>query len=60
MTPDGFTLVLGTGVTVGTAIAGVAVWALPYGYNMGEPIERSEPDLVISDLSLVPQFFKGL
>jgi phosphoglycolate phosphatase len=31
--------------------AGVAVWALPYGYNMGQPIEASQPDRVIADFS---------
>ncbi len=31
--------------------AGVAVWALPYGYNMGEAIEASAPDRVIDDCS---------
>ena len=31
--------------------AGIAVWALPYGYNMGEPIEACAPDRVIPDLS---------
>ncbi|NIC40220.1 phosphoglycolate phosphatase, partial [Aquabacterium sp. A08] len=31
--------------------AGVAVWALPYGYNMGEPIEACGPDRVIADFS---------
>ena len=31
--------------------AGVAVWALPYGYNMGEPIEDCAPDRVIADCS---------
>jgi phosphoglycolate phosphatase len=30
---------------------GIAVWALPYGYNMGEPIESCHPDRVIPDLS---------
>jgi phosphoglycolate phosphatase len=30
--------------------AGVPVWALPYGYNMGEPIEASLPDRVIADI----------
>ncbi len=38
--------------------AGVTVWALPYGYNMGEPIEACAPDRVIADftalLSVVP------
>jgi phosphoglycolate phosphatase len=31
--------------------AGIAVWALPYGYNMGEPIEACGPDRVIADFS---------
>jgi phosphoglycolate phosphatase len=31
--------------------AGVAVWALPYGYNMGQPIEASAPDRIIADCS---------
>lgn len=31
--------------------AGVAVWALPYGYNMGQPIEACGPDRVIADCS---------
>lgn len=29
--------------------AGVPVWALPYGYNMGQPIEACGPDRVIPD-----------
>lgn len=33
--------------------AGIAVWALPYGYNMGEPIEACQPDRVIQDLSIL-------
>lgn len=31
--------------------AGVRVWALPYGYNMGEPITACSPDRVIADIS---------
>lgn len=31
--------------------AGVPVWALPYGYNMGEAIESCQPDRVIADFS---------
>lgn len=31
--------------------AGVPVWALPYGYNMGQPIETCKPDRVIQDFS---------
>ena len=33
--------------------AGVRVWALPYGYNMGQPIEDSAPDRVIPDCSVL-------
>lgn len=38
--------------------AGVAVWLLPYGYNMGQPIETCAPDRVIADFSslLSPSF----
>lgn len=38
--------------------AGVAVWLLPYGYNMGQPIEACAPDRVIADFSslLNPEF----
>jgi len=31
--------------------AGVAVWLLPYGYNMGAPIQDCQPDRVIQDFS---------
>ena len=37
--------------------AGVAVWAVPYGYNHGQPIESAEPDRVISEVSEVFDFF---
>jgi phosphoglycolate phosphatase len=41
-------------IDVATARAGgVAVWALPYGYNMGEPIEACQPDRVIPDFSVL-------
>ena len=33
--------------------AGVAVWVLPYGYNMGLPIAACGPDRVIEDCSLL-------
>lgn len=35
--------------------AGVPVWALPYGYNMGQPIEACSPDRVIADFSALTQ-----
>jgi phosphoglycolate phosphatase len=31
--------------------AGIAVWALPYGYNRGQPIAGCAPDRVIADCS---------
>lgn len=35
--------------------AGVAVWAVPYGYNLGQPIESAQPDRVIPDFrALLP------
>ncbi len=35
--------------------AGIAVWCVPYGYNMGEPIEACAPDRVIADFgALMP------
>lgn len=33
--------------------AGVAAWAVPYGYNAGEPIEAAGPDCVFRDLPAV-------
>ena len=33
--------------------AGVAVWAVPYGYNQGRPIAASQPDRVIASVSEV-------
>lgn len=33
--------------------AGVTVWVLPYGYNMGQAIADSAPDRVIEDFSLL-------
>lgn len=31
--------------------AGIAVWLLPYGYNMGEPVMNCQPDRIIADFS---------
>lgn len=39
--------------------AGVTCWAVPYGYNMGQPIEDAQPDLVVPTVKSVPDFFKG-
>jgi phosphoglycolate phosphatase len=30
--------------------AGMAVWLLPYGYNMGQPIDQCRPDRVITSI----------
>ena len=37
--------------------AGVPVWLLPYGYNMGQPLQDCAPDRIVDDLSalLAPQ-----
>ncbi|MFM6986143.1 MAG: HAD-IA family hydrolase [Hydrogenophaga sp.] len=35
--------------------AGITVWALPYGYNMGQPIESCHPDRVIADFSALAE-----
>jgi len=40
--------------------AGVICWAVPYGYNMGQPIENSVPDRIVPTIKDVPLFFKGL
>ena len=33
--------------------AGIAVWLLPYGYNMGEPVNACDPDRVIDNFSAI-------
>jgi phosphoglycolate phosphatase len=55
--PDRTLFVGDSSVDVATARnAGVAVWVLPYGYNMGQPIEASQPDRVIGDFrALLPK-----
>jgi len=41
-------------IDVATArTAGVTVWALPYGYNRGQPIQACAPDRVIANCSLL-------
>lgn len=51
-TPQRALFVGDSSIDVATARnAGVRVWALPYGYNMGEPITACEPDRVIPDIS---------
>ncbi len=50
--PDRALFVGDSSIDVATARnAGVAVWALPYGYNMGQPIEACHPDRVIANIS---------
>jgi len=47
-------------IDVATAkAAGVTCWAVPYGYNMGRPIESAAPDLVVPNVKDVPNYFKG-
>jgi phosphoglycolate phosphatase len=38
--------------------AGVPVWLLPYGYNMGQAIESANPDLVIQNFSEILTLLK--
>lgn len=40
--------------------ARVMCWAVPYGYNMGKPIEEAGPDRIVSTVKEVPVYFKGL
>jgi phosphoglycolate phosphatase len=54
--PDRALFVGDSSIDVATARnAGVRVWALSYGYNMGEPIEASHPDRVIADCSALTE-----
>ena len=48
-------------IDVSTAkAAGVIVWAVPYGYNLGKPIEDAQPDRIVPDIRDVPNFFRHL
>jgi len=48
-------------IDVSTAkAAGVIVWAVPYGYNLGKPIEDSHPDRIVPDIREVPNFFRHM
>ncbi len=51
--PPSRTLFVGdSSIDVATArAAGVQVWLLPYGYNMGEPVEACGADRLIADFS---------
>ena len=47
-------------IDVATARAGgIAVWVVPYGYNMGEPITSCKPDRVITDFSALTALLSG-
>ena len=35
--------------------AGIEAWAVPYGYNAGQPIAASRPDRLIADLNAVAE-----
>lgn len=48
-------------IDVSTArAAGVVCWAVPYGYNLGRPIEEAMPDRIVPDIREVPAFFRQL
>ena len=38
---------------------GVAAWAVSYGYNAGQPIAASEPDVIFDDLPAVTRHVLG-
>jgi phosphoglycolate phosphatase len=49
-TPERSLFVGDSSIDIATARnAGVAVWALPYGYNMGQPIAACAPDRIIAN-----------
>jgi phosphoglycolate phosphatase len=39
--------------------AGVAVWAVPYGYNMGQAIADSQPDRLIQDFGALMEIVES-
>lgn len=39
--------------------AGVAAWAVPWGYNAGEPIEATTPDRIFTSFSEIATFVLG-
>jgi phosphoglycolate phosphatase len=52
VTPGDALFVGDSSIDVATARnAGVPVWALPYGYNMGQPIAASSPDRLIATIA---------
>ena len=52
VTPDRALFVGDSSIDASTARkAGIAVWLLPYGYNMGQPVQACTPDRVIADVS---------
>ena len=54
VTPERALFVGDSSIDVATArAAGVPVWMLPYGYNMGQPIEACAPDRIIPDISVL-------
>lgn len=61
-TSAGHSLFIGDSeIDVATAkLAGVVCWAVPYGYNHGRPIALANPDLVVPDISNVPNYFRGI
>ncbi|MBK9443978.1 MAG: phosphoglycolate phosphatase [Comamonadaceae bacterium] len=50
--PDRALFVGDSSIDAATArAAGVAVWLLPYGYNLGQPVAACQPDRLIQDCS---------
>lgn len=58
--PAGCLLVGDSSIDVAAArAAGVAVWAVSYGYNMGQPIAQAAPDRVLDDLQPLLELAAG-
>ena len=44
---------------MGARNAGVAAWAVPYGYNAGVPVAAANPDRMFDDLAQVADYVLG-
>ena len=54
VTPERALFVGDSSIDAATArAAGVQVWLLPYGYNMGQPVAGCAPDRLVSDVSVL-------
>jgi len=60
MPPDRALFIGDSSIDIATARnAGVAVWAVPYGYNMGQAIADSQPDRLIQDFGALMEIVES-